>query len=311
VLKARWAAPGQRAVGNAWEVVRNTYNDFDRHNCMTQAAALAFFFLLSLFPLLIFLASWLAFVPIPNLFTEILDIMAKFVPADAMGVVRGVLKDVLQSNTKLLSLSIAAAIFAASGGFASLITALNVAYDVREGRPYWKKRLVAFGLTLLTGAMLSIVLAAVALGPQAGSWVSAKLNISAFFLSAWPYIRWALIAIFTILAIETIYFLAPNVKQRFRDQVGGALIALALWIIISWGLGWYLSNFANYNKTFGALGAVVGLMLWLYTTAITLLLGAEFNSELAEAKGRSLREKQQPSGTSIVIASRQKERRSA
>jgi membrane protein len=261
---------------------------------MTYAAALAFFFLLSLFPLLIFLASWLAFVPIPNLFNQILEIMAKLVPGDAMGVVRGVLKDVLHSNSKLLSFSIAGAVFAASGGFASLITALNVAYDVKEGRPYWKKRLVAVGLTLLTGIMLTIVLAAVALGPHVGTWISKSLNISDAFFRTWPYMRWLLIGVFSILVIETIYFLAPNVKQRFRDQVPGALMAVVVWILISWGLGWYLSHFANYNKTFGTLGAVVGLMLWLYITAIALLLGAEFNSEFAESKGRTLLEKEEP-----------------
>lgn len=307
-----WAKPLIAGALKWWGVLRNTYNDFDRHNCMTYAAALAFFFLLSLFPLLIFLASWLAFVPIPNLFDQILEIMSKLVPADAMGVVRAVLKDVLDSNTKLLSFSIAGAVFAASGGFTSLITALNVAYDVKEGRPYWKKRLVAFGLTLLTGAMLTIVLAAVALGPEVGTWITARLKLSDFFLRSWPYIRWVVIGSFTILAIETIYFLAPNVKQRFRDQVLGALAAVAVWILVSWGLSWYLSNFANYNKTFGALGAVVGLMLWLYITAIALLLGAEFNSEWADAKGRILLEKEQPSVVQPIFTnSMDKDRKSA
>lgn len=296
----------------AWEVVRNTYNDFDRHNCMTYAAALAFFFLLSLFPLLIFLASWLAFVPVPNLFNQILEIMAKLVPADAMGLVRGVLKDVLNSNSELLSFSIAGAVFAASGGFSSLITALNIAYDVKEGRPYWKKRMLALGLTLLTGAMLTVDLAAVALGPEVGTWITSKLKISDFFLRGWPYIRWTLIGVFTILAIELIYFLAPNVKQRFRDQVLGAIIAVVVWILVSWALGWYVSNFANYNKTFGTLGAVVGLMLWLYITAIALLLGAEFNSEFANARGRILVEKERaPTAGPQVVGSRAPERKSA
>lgn len=279
---------------------------------MTYAAALAFFFLLSLFPLLIFLASWLAFVPIPNLFDQILDIMAKLVPADAMGVVRGVLKDVLNSNTKLLSFSIAGAVFAASGGFASLISALNVAYDVNEGRPHLKKRLVAFGLTLLTGVMLTIVLAAVALGPDVGSWISTRLHISDAFLRAWPFVRWLLIGTFTILAVETIYFLGPNVKQRFRDQILGAFIAVVLWILTSWGLGWYLSHFANYNKTFGTLGAVIGLMLWLYTTAIALLLGAELNSELADSKGRILPEKERVASVHpLPLHARERQKKSA
>ena len=312
MLKESWVTSLATRALKSWEVLRNTYNDFDRHNSMTYSAALAFYFLLSLFPLLIFLASWLAFVPIPNLFNQILEIMGKLVPADAMGVVRAVLKDVLNSNTKLLSFSIAGAVFAASGGFSSLITALNVAYDVKEGRPYWKKRLVAFGLTLLTGAMLTIVLAAIALGPEVGTWITTRLKVSDFFLRAWPYVRWIVIGSFTILAIEAIYFLGPNVKQRFRDQIVGALAAVTVWILVSWALGWYISNFANYNKTFGTLGAVVGLMLWLYITAIALLLGAEFNSEWADAKGRILLEKEHPSAVQpIFTKTTQKERKSA
>src|SRR5215813_9436626 len=113
-----------------WSAMVKTYNDFDRHNYLNYAAALSYFFLLSVFPLLIFLASLLSFIPVPNLFSQSLEIMAKIVPAEAMGVVRNVLTDVLKSNPGLLSFSIVSAIFAASGGFASLISTLNVAHDV-------------------------------------------------------------------------------------------------------------------------------------------------------------------------------------
>lgn len=269
-----------------------TYEDFDRHDYLTYAASLAFFFFLSIFPLLIFLASLLAFIPIPNLFEQSLEIMAKIIPADSMGVVRGVLRDVLQTNSELLSLSVVSCWFAASGGFASLITALNVAYDVGEGRPYWKKRAVAFGLTLLTGVMVAIVLVAVALGPEFGAWLAGKTHATGLFVRLWPYLRWFTIAIFTILSVETIYFLAPNVRQRFTDQIPGAIVAVWSWIGASWGLGWYLSAFAHYNRTFGTLGAVAGLMLWFYVSAIALMLGAELNAELARSRGRHLRERE-------------------
>jgi membrane protein len=282
----------QKEGVHLWAVLRDTYNDFDQHNSMTYAGSLAFFFLLSVFPLMIFLAALLAFIPIPNLFEQSLQIMSKVVPPDAMGVVRGVLRDVLRPNTGLLSFSIISALFAASGGFASLITALNVAYDVGEGRPYWKKRLVAFGLTILTGMMVAIVLVAIALGPEFGSWLADKIHASGLFFRLWPYFRWLVIAAFTVLSVETIYFLGPNVKQRFQDHVAGAIVAVLSWIGISWGLGWYLAHFAHYNQTFGTLGAVVGLMLWFYVTAITLMLGAELNSELAKARGRVLPEKE-------------------
>ena len=280
-----------RAASIAGRALKTTYRDFDHHNYLTYAGALSFFFLLSVFPLLIFLASLLAYIPIPNLFGHAVSTMSRIVPSDAMKVVRAVLKNVLSTNKELLSLSIFGAVFAASGGFTALITILNIAYDVDEGRPYWKKRLLAVGLTLLTGIMVATALVAMAVGPRFGVWLSSKLGVSWVFAILWPYIRWVAVTAFTILSVETIYFLAPNVKQRFTAQIPGAVLAVASWIVASWGLGWYLRNFAHYNETFGALGAVVALMLWFYVTALAIILGAELNSELVHAVGGHLLQK--------------------
>lgn len=281
----------RKRAQQVWSALVKTYNDFDRHNYLTYAAALAFIFLLSLFPLLIFLASLFAYIPVPDLFQQTLEIMGKIVPADAMGVVRGVLRDVLRTNPKLLSFSIVGAVFAASGGFSSLIGLLNIAYDVPEGRPYWKTRLIAFGLTLLTGLMVVLVLVVTVLGPDFGRWMAGRFAIASLFGTLWPYMRWVLIAGFTVLSVEAIYFLAPNAKQRFRDQIPGALIAVGSWVAASWGLGWYVRHVAHYNRTFGTLGAVVGLMMWFYITGLALMLGAEINAELLHSRGMQLPEK--------------------
>jgi membrane protein len=269
-------------------VLVSTARDFDRQGYMTRAAALAFYFLLSLFPLLIFLASALAWIPIPNLFDQILLIMTAIVPPAAMGVVRDVLTDVLRTDTRVASLSIAGAVFAASVGFSAMIDALNVAYDVKEGRPFWKKRLVAIGLTLLTGAAVTVALIVITLGPRFAEWLARRVPVGPAFVEAWPYARWTVIVVFTVLSIETIFYIAPNVRQRFLAQVPGAALALLVWIGASSGLGWYMSTFADYNKTFGALGAVVALMMWLYVSALAILLGAELNGEWLRSAGQAL-----------------------
>ena len=288
--------PVRRQAARIWSAIVKTYKDFDRHNYMTYAAALAFYFLMSLFPLLIFLASLLAYIPIPNLFDHALQIMARIVPPDAMGVVRGVLKDVLRTNPRLLSFSIVASVFTASGGFDSLISILNIASDVPEGRPFWKRRLTALELTLLTGVMVLLALIATVLGPQFGSWLAERVAVGRFVVLLWPYLRWTLIVGFTVITVETIYFFAPNVQQRFKDQIPGALVAVFTWIGASWGLAWYLRHFAHYNYTFGALGAVVGLMLWFYVTALSLMLGAEINAELLHSKGERHEQKKPAQG---------------
>jgi membrane protein len=271
-----------------WRALTNTYNDFDQNNYLTWAAALAFYFFLSLFPLLIFLASLYAYIPVPNLLDLTLRIMAKLVPPEGMAIVRAVLRDVLQAGPKLLSVGIFGAIFAASGGFSSLISALNVAYVIREKRPYWKKRLLAFGLTLLAGVMVPLALAATILGPEIAHWFASQLGIGSTLATWWPYLRWAMIIACTVLSVEAIYFLGPELHQRFKAQVPGAAIAVLVWVLSSWGLGWYVAHIANYNRTFGTLGAVVGLMMWFYITALALILGAEINAELLHLRRREL-----------------------
>jgi len=262
-----------------------SFIDFDRHNYHIYAAALAFYFFLSVFPLFIFFSTVLTFIPVPHLFEQSLELLARVVPREAMAVVRSVLAEVLRTGPSLLSFSIIGVMFGASGGFASLITILNIAYDVQEGRPYWKTRLVAFWLTCLTGTILVSLLMLVAAGPALGSHLSSWFPLAGFFGDLWPYVRKIAILLFTVLSVESIYFLAPNVKQRFKDQVVGAVIAVSTWITASWGLGWYLSNFANYNRTFGTLGAVVGLMLWFYITALAVILGAYISSECTHVMG--------------------------
>jgi len=115
------------------------------------------------------------------------------------------------------------------------------------------------------------------------------------FVVLWPYIHWSVAVGFTVLAIEALYFLAPNVKQRFLATLPGAVVAVGCWIALSYLLGLYFRHFANFNKTYGTLGAAVALMVWLYWTGFAMLVGAELNSELAKISNRGpLPEKQQP-----------------
>src|SRR5205085_8860662 len=174
---------------------------------------------------------------------QTLEIMGRIVPTEAMGVLRGVANDVVRTNPKLLSFGIAWAVVGASGAFNALITFLNIAYDVTEGRSYWKTRLFACGLTLLTGTMVLLMLLVTVLGPEFGNWIYRHLEVTRVFAHLWPVVRWLLIAGFTIVSVEMIYFFGPNVRLKFRDQIPGATIAVSAWIASSYGLGWYLRQF--------------------------------------------------------------------
>src|SRR5438105_7421254 len=132
---------------------------------------------------------------------------------------------------------------------------LNVAYDVPEKRAWWRTRLLALGLTFLIGALVVVSLGVMIVGPEFGSWLSARLHLSQVFAVVWPFIRWTVAVVFVVLAVELVYFLAPNVKQRFKNTLPGALVAVGGWILTSYFLGIYFRHFANYNKIYGALGA--------------------------------------------------------
>ena len=273
-----------------------TYGDVVRNHTLQMAAALAYYFVLSLFPALILLSAVVAYLPVPDLFNQALALLARFLPADAMGLVRRVLADVVSPNKgTFLSLGILGTLWAASGGFAATIEALNIAYDVRDDRPFWKTRPLAVGLAFLTGTLLLVALSVMVVGPRFGGWLAGKVHLSGLFVLLWPYIHWTIAIGFTILAVEALYFLAPNVKQRFWATLPGAVIAVGCWIGLSYLLGIYFRHFGTFNKTYGTLGAAVALMVWLYWTGFAMLVGAELNQELAKiSKEGKLQEKHEP-----------------
>jgi membrane protein len=283
-------------VGELQDALLRTYDDIGDHHTLQMAAALSYYFVMSLFPSLIVLSAIVAYLPVPDLFDQALNLMARFIPPDSMGVVKKVLADVVTPNRNaFLSAGLLGTLWAASGGFAAAIEALNIAYDVQETRPFWKTRPVAIGLTVLVGSLLIIALAVMIVGPQFGNWLSERLHLSVLWQWLWPYIHWTISIGFTVVAVEFLYFLAPNVKQRFFATLPGAILAVGCWIGLSYLLGIYFRSFANFNKTYGTLGAAIALMVWLYWTGFAMLVGAELNAELArKTRKGAIEEQPQP-----------------
>jgi membrane protein len=270
-------------LGDIKDAFLRTYDDIGDNHTLQMAAALSYYFVMSLFPSLIFLSAIVTFLPVPDLFNQALDLMGRFVPADSMGMVRKVLEDAITPHREtFLSFGILGTLWAASGGFAAAMEALNLAYDVQETRPFWKTRPLAIGLTLLIGGLLLVALGVMIVGPRFGEWLSGTLHLSQLWQWIWPVVHWSISVLFTVLAVEALYFLAPNVKQRFWTTLPGAVFAVGCWLGLSYLLGIYFRSFANFNKTYGTLGAAVALMVWLYWTGFAMLIGAELNAELAK-----------------------------
>jgi membrane protein len=261
------------------------YNELFRTRAFTMAAAMSYYFLLALVPLLIFLSAMLGYLPVPNLFDQLLDVLAVLVPPEAMQMVQKILASMLTPHHGgLLSFGLLSYLWTASGGFAASIEALNVAYDVKQQRSWWRDRVQALLLTLTTGVLTLVGLLLIITGPHFGYLLSDLFGVSRAFADVWPLLRLATIFVTIVLAVEIQYYLAPNRKQRFMNTLPGALVAVTGVFLSSAGLGFYLSHFANYNKTYGSLGAVIILMLWFYVVALLLIVGAELNAELLKQK---------------------------
>lgn len=263
------------------ETAIGVWNRAEEDDVFGAAAQLAYYLMLALFPMLIFLTSLIAY--LPGVHDNILDTIGRYAPPEAIALVRDTLADIVKSRSGgLLSFGAIGTLWAASSGIAALIGSLNIAYDVREFRPYWKQRLVALGLTILllllgvTGNLIFL----------SGAYVSEKAadifglgEVATWFWRAISYLLGALLA---VIAIDLLYYLGPNIKGRVRGITPGGIFAVACIIASSKLFSVYLHVGPGYSATYGSLGTVVVLMLWLYLVGLSIMLGAEINAELGK-----------------------------
>jgi membrane protein len=293
------------AIGKkaAWLTVKRSlitiYRDVYDEHLFVFAAGLSYYFVLSLFPLLVSMASLLGYVPIPHLFEGLLSLMARLVPGDGMSLVRNIVSDVSHKHKHFLTLGLVFTIWAASSGFAAIIDGLDLVYRVRETRPVWKTRPLALGLTLLAGSLLVVAVGLMVEGTSLGTWFTGKFDLSPAVLAAWRTLRWGIAAAFAVLALELLYHFGPNVKQRFRDSLTGAMVAVAAWIGLSYMLGIYFRHFESLDKTYGPLGAAIGLYVWFYLSGFAVLLGGEINFLLGELRRHGTRQSSRPAYAEI------------
>ena len=255
----------------------NVVRGMEKYHTMAFAAALSYYFVLALFPFLIFVSAIVAHLPLPDFSGEIMGLMGRVVPAASMVPLRDLMKTaILSRHSRLLTFGILFTLWSASSGFTALIEALNTAYGVRETRRYWKTRSVAIGLTFSVGLLLVTALGLLLVGPSLIAWLTETFGMRIL----WPYVRWAVASGCTVLAVELLYFVAPNVKHRFVSTLPGAVIAVGGWIGLSYLLAIYFQDFSTYSKSYGSFGVALAFSIWLYWTGFVILVGAQFNSEL-------------------------------
>jgi membrane protein len=270
----------------------NVVRHMEKNHTMAFAAALAYYFVLALFPFLIFLSVVVARLPLPDFFSQVMGLISQVVPASSMGPLKKLIRDtILSTHSRVLTVGILLTLWSASSGFTALIDALNAAYQVSETRRYWKTRSLAVGLTFSVGCLLLVALALLLVGPV----LSARLTEAFGLRTLWVSVRWVIAIACTVAAVELLYFVAPNVKCRFVSTLPGALIAVGGWIGLSYLLGIYFQDLSAYSRGYGSLGVALAFSIWLYWTGFLVLIGAQFNAKLLQdARGRSAPEARRP-----------------
>jgi membrane protein len=249
-----------------------------------RAAGLAYYFLFALFPALLFLTALVGMLSLPGLMERLVQYADQTLPGDAASIVRRTLDEIqAQARGGLLSIGALAALWAGSNGMASVMSALNVAYDVEEPRPWWKRRLLAVVLTLGFALFILLALTLTVFGPRIGAGVAGALGLGEVFTLAWILASVPIVVFFVLVGIALVYYFAPATEQHWRWVTPGSAVGLVLWLAMSYALRVDVTNFTDYSATYGSIGGVILLMLWLYLTGLVLLLGAEINAEIEHA----------------------------
>jgi membrane protein len=264
------------------ELATRTWRETNEDKILGHAAELAYYFLLALFPMLIFLTSLVGF--LPSLREAIFTALARFVPGDAMRLMSDTLSDATRHRGGgLISFGVLGALWAASGGVAAVMGTLNAAYDAREERSIWKVRLIAVCLTITLALLVVGGTALVMFGDRLAAWLSAQLGMGTALTVVWSAVHYLGGGALLFLGLELIYYFGPNVEQGWKWVTPGAVFAVVSMVVASLLFSLYLRFAPDYSATYGSLGAVVVLMLWLYLMGAVILIGGEINSEIARA----------------------------
>ncbi len=266
-----------------WELTKRVFKDSRRDDALGRAAQLSFYLLLAFFPLVIFACSVAgSVVSDQQRFSDsIMKSLRPLVPDAGYSVLQSILHQVLGSK-RLRVGSLLFALWTASYGLEAIITGVNVAFDIRESRSWWKRRLLAIAMTAILAAAIIVLLLLAVWGQGTGAWLADREGIGWLFRAGSPYLGWTLIVVALFCAVTLIYRFAPNLQRESLFSVlPGAVVAIALWIGSSLAFRYYVDAFfSSYKNIYGSLGAVIAIMLWLYLSSTALIVGAELNSEI-------------------------------
>jgi membrane protein len=279
------ASPWKLGGLTPWQLLMRVYREFDEDEVFTRSAALAYYFLSALFPMIFFLTAVLGlFAKSHDLQSGLGTYSARFMPLPAYNLVQKTLTEIARNSSgRKLVFGLTLAVWAGSGGVISIMDALNRCYHVSDSRPWWKRRLHSIALTIAISALVIVALVIVLYGGSIATFLGEHVGLSAAAVNTWRFVQWPIALLFVMIAFALLYYWGTAVEQKWQWITPGSLVGVFLWIGVSLLFRSYLHFFNTFSRTYGSLGAVIVLLLWLYITALAILVGAEINSEIDNA----------------------------
>lgn len=279
--------------GLTWKkLAKRVVARIDEDNVLGRSAQLSYYFLLALFPLLLFLTTLLGYLASAGteLRNTLLSYLSAVMPASATTLIHATVDEISKAaGGGKLSVGILATLWAASSGVEAISESLNFANKVKESRPWWKARLVAVALTIALAVLIVTALVLMFFGGAIAEKIAVSFGLGAAFPIAWKIAQWPLVLGVVLLAFSLIYYYAPDLRyRRWRWVTPGSLVGLTLWLLVSFAFRVYLHYFDSYSATYGSLGAVIIMMLWFYFTGAAILVGGEINCALENAASEEI-----------------------
>ena len=266
------------------ELLKRTAKETSEDDCLGLAAQLAYDLFLALFPAVLFVLALASFFPLTNVIDDVVRVLRPIAPADVLGFLEEQLRRISNADSGgILTIGILGALWSSSAAVVAIVGSLNRAYDIEEGRPWWKVRLTAIGLTVALAVLALTSFTLIVAGPTLADRLASSFGFGAVFEWTWKILQWPLTFVLVSSAVGLVYYFAPDAEQDWVWITPGAVVGTLLWVIVSLLFKVYVANFANYNATYGAVGGVIVLLLWFYISGLAILVGAELNAEIEHA----------------------------
>ena len=276
--------PASRSGTGALSTLKRTFTEFQEDNLSDWAAALTYYGLLAFFPALIAMVSLIGLVGDPQSTTSSLtEIVTEIGPASAAETFSGPIESIASNQSAAglaFVLGLAAALWSASGYVGAFTRASNIIYETSEGRPFWKLRPLQILVTLLMIVLMALLALGLVLTGPVVEAVAGPVGLSDTAVSIWNIAKWPVMAALFIVMVDVLYYASPNVRLRgFKWVTAGSLVAIVVWALASALFAFYVANFGSYDKTYGTLGGLIALLVWLWISNLAILFGHQLNAE--------------------------------